>query len=72
MVGIAFLFMFCGSGSGSGSGDGNGIGIGGGDMLDHPRREGVVFVHETQVALEAGGCVRGRFGGLEHAEGVGG
>lgn len=49
-----------------------GSGGGGGDVVDQLRGEGVVFVHEAQVGLEARRGFGGRLGGFEHAGRVGG
>lgn len=42
-----------------------------GDVVDYLRGEGVVFVHEAEVGLEAWGCVGGGLWGFEDAGGVG-
>ena len=41
-------------------------------MVDDLRGEGVVFVHEAEVGLEARGCVGWGLWGLENAGSVGG
>ena len=49
------------------------IGVGGGgDVVDDLRGEGMVFVHEAEVGLEARGCVGWGLWGLENAGSVGG